>query len=131
MERKSKSSGVAAARVTAVPRAGRTLTLQEWDSEGTRRFGPDKMGWRFVCPCCGFVASARDYEAAGAPETAVAFSCVGRWTQTARDAFESGEKRKGPCDYAGGGLFRLNPVTVTVDGAPDHHIFEFEEVENG
>ena len=92
------------------PRAGRTLTLQEWEAEGTRRFGPDKMDWRFVCPCCGFVASARDYHVAGAPDTAVAFSCVGRWWAHRREAFERG-KSPGPCNYAGGGLFRLNPVT--------------------
>ena len=30
------------------PRAGRTLTLQEWEAEGTRRFGPDKMDWKAV-----------------------------------------------------------------------------------
>ena len=124
---KSKSSGVDAARVAAAPRAGRTLTHQKWEAEGTHRFGLDKMGWRFVCPCCGFVASARDYEAAGAPETAVAFSCVGRWAGAAREAFEAGKRRPGPCNYAGGGLFGLNPVTVTVEGAPDHHMFEFAD----
>jgi hypothetical protein len=33
-------------------------------------------------------------------------------------------KGKGPCDYAGGGLIRLNPVTV-VDGDKTHDVFEF------
>lgn len=49
-------------------------------AEGQRRFGTDPLEWQFVCPSCGHVASVKDWKTAGAPEGAVAFSCVGRYT---------------------------------------------------
>lgn len=95
------------------------MTHTEWLSEGERRFGPDQMKWRFVCPACKHVASVQDYKDAGASMTAVAFSCVGRWMDRPRDAFGDGP---GPCNYAGGGLFGLNPLDV--DG---RKYFDFAE----
>jgi hypothetical protein len=92
------------------------VTLDEWRARAAELFGPDKMGWRFVCPACCHVAAIRDWKDAGAPATAVAFSCVGRWSGANREAFGKG---RGPCNYAGGGLFGLNPVAV-VD--PDGHV---------
>ena len=96
--------------------------IDDWRAEGARRFGDDHMKWRFVCPSCGHVQTPADYKAVNAPETAVAFSCIGRWTPGATG--EIGQKGKGPCNYAGGGLFRLNPIRV-VDGSTAHEIFEF------
>jgi hypothetical protein len=53
---------------------------------------------------------------------------VGRWTGAKREAFSDGQ---GPCNYAGGGLFKLNPVTVVMDpdehGSREHCVFEFAE----
>jgi len=98
------------------------MTIEEWNAEGERRFGSDKMKWKFVCPVCHHVQTAEDYKAAGAPETAIAFSCVGRWIEGAKAAFEG--KGTGPCTYAGGGLFRLNPVSV---GDREHAIFDFAD----
>lgn len=66
------------------------------------------MNWKFRCPSCGHVASVQDWKNAGAPENAAAFSCVGRWLQERKEAFT----KNGPCNYAGGGLFRLNPVKL-------------------
>jgi hypothetical protein len=31
----------------------------------------------------------------------------------------------GPCNYAGGGLFRLNPVTVVDPDGIENHAFDF------
>jgi hypothetical protein len=101
------------------------MTLEEWQAEAKRRFGSDPLAWRFVCPSCGHVASVADYKAAGAPEGAVGFSCVGRWTNAKREAF-SKSKRKGPCNYAGGGLFRLNPVRVTKPDGESLDVFAFD-----
>ena len=84
-------------------------TAEEWRAEGVRRFGPDEMKWRFTCPACGHVATPADYEAVGAKDTHVAFSCVGRFLDSPRDAFAKGP---GPCNYAGGGLIGLNPVEI-------------------
>lgn len=88
------------------------LTHEEWKAEGARRFGEDMMCWRFVCPVCGYVATPAEWKAAGAPPGTWAFSCIGRWypAGSVRPALEG--TGPGPCTYAGGGLFKLNPVEV-------------------
>jgi hypothetical protein len=96
----------------------RTMTHAEWTAEARRRFGDNSNKWRFVCPVCKHEASVEDWRNADAPDPAIAFSCIGRWLGKSRDAFQS--TGKGPCNYAGGGLFKLNPVVV--DGFP---VFDF------
>jgi len=44
-----------------------------------------------------------------------AFSCIGRLETPATDAFSG---KKGPCNYAGGGLFQLNPIYVEYPADP-------------
>ena len=83
-------------------------SLAAWQAEAARLFGPDPMKWRFTCPVCGHEAAVEDWKTAGAPSNAAAFSCVGRWTGATA---KMGEK-PGPCNYAGGGLIRLNPVRI-------------------
>ena len=97
-------------------------TYDEWRAEGEWRFGPDQMQWRFVCPSCGHVTTVADWKAAGAPLGAVAFSCVGRWLGA--DDGKTFEGNGGPCTYAGGGLFGLNPVAVAVQGR-ERRVFDF------
>lgn len=93
------------------------MSRAAWQAEAVRRFGPDPRTWRFSCPSCGHVAAVSDWRDAGAPEGAVAFSCVGRYLPSAKEAFS---QDGGPCNYAGGGLFAINPVEV--DG---HRVFAF------
>ena len=100
----------------------KSITMDEWQAEGIKLFGPDHKKWKFVCPSCGHVASVQDWKDAGASPGEVAFSCIGRRTKGARDAFKKG---KGPCNYAGGGLFRLNTKAVEGD-----YYFEFAEPTN-
>lgn len=102
----------------------RTITHDEWEAEAKRRFGDNVMNWAFKCPSCHHVAKVRDWQEAGAPEAAVAFSCVGRWMDA--DDNRTFSRVGGPCQYAGGGLIGLNPVTVKRDGK-DHCVFEFAE----
>ena len=101
-----------------------SITRKDWIAEGRRRFGDDQRRWRFVCPSCSHVAMPLDWINAGAPETAIAFSCVGRWAGANGEAF--GKKGR-PCNYAGGGLFRLNPVRVVYDDEEEHQVFAFAE----
>lgn len=97
----------------------------DWHAEGVELFGPDELAWRFVCPSCGHVATPNDWKAAEAPEGAVAFSCVGRWMpETKGEIFA----KSGPCNYAGGGLFGLNPVRIVLDNGKEHRIFAFDRV---
>lgn len=101
-----------------------SLTRAEWEQAGRQRYGTDMMQWRFRCPSCGHVASPADWHAAEAPEGAIAFACVGRWTGTKVEAFN--KRGEGPCHYTGGGLFKLSPIIVE-DGDAKHQLFDFED----
>lgn len=102
----------------------RRVTVDEWRAEGARRFGTDQMQWRWKCPSCGHVASTQDYKDAGAKSSMVGFSCIGRSLPKCNEAF--GGPGSGPCNYAGGGLIGLNPITVIVDGK-EVAMFEFAD----
>lgn len=95
------------------------MTQEEWFAEGKKRFGDDMMKWKFVCPACKHVAAVEDWKKAGAPENTVAFSCVGRWI----GGGDMGTTK--PCNYAGGGLFRLNPAEVIMPNGSKHQAFAF------
>ena len=86
------------------------MTRKEWLAAGRKRVGEDQNNWKFKCPVCGHVASVQDYMDAGAPAGAIAFSCIGRWREGSREAISG--KGPGPCNYSGGGLFKLNPLEV-------------------
>jgi len=103
----------------------RCINRADWLAEGKRRYGGDYSKWRFVCPVCSHVATVADWESAGAPVGSIAFACVGRWLDTARRGFF--EDGPGPCDYAGGGLFRLNPVQVQMPDGTTLDVFEFSD----
>ena len=102
-----------------------TMTHEEWTAEAVRRFGVDPMKWAFTCPSCNHVATVADWKAAGAGEGEVAFSCVGRHIEGG-DA-KTFKRKGGPCNYAGGGLFKLNPVTVTMGDGTEHSVFAFAD----
>jgi len=107
-----------------------TMTHAEWLAEAERRFGDDPMFWRFVCPSCGHVASVRDWKDVGASEGAIAFSCLGRYTGDRKSAEDKAfQHNGGPCNYAGGGLFRLNPVMVDLGNGEFRQTFAFAEME--
>src|SRR4051794_1838358 len=93
------------------------FTVEEWLAEGERRFGTDRMNWRFVCPSCGHVQAVEGFvrfKSEGAAASSAYFNCIGRYGGPAREAF--GEKDGGPCNYTSGGLFKISPVEVVADG---------------
>lgn len=100
-------------------------TVDEWRDEAKRLFGPDPLKWQFVCPICGHVTTVVEWKNAGAPEGAMAYSCIGLWTKARREAF--GGEGSGPCNFAGGGLFPLNPVKVIDEQGVIRHVFEFAD----
>jgi hypothetical protein len=101
----------------------------EWLAEAERRFGKDAWSWRFVCPACQHIATPGDWSRVKAPETAIAFSCVGRWLPTRREAF--GGEGPGPCNYAGAGLFNISPVIVVMPNGEQRPVFAFADAEGG
>ncbi len=100
----------------------RTTTERQYIQDATLLFGDDIMKWRFVCPACGHIASFKDYQNAEVPLDSIAFSCIGRWLPVRQSVFMP---NGGPCDYAGGSLFALNPVHI--DGHGD--FFELDGYE--
>lgn len=120
-EESMAQEGVTKSRVEGTTKR---FTLVEWNAEAIRRFGADNRKWKFVCPSCGHVISVEDYMKAGAPEAAVAYSCIGRYLEKRSEAFHMGQ---GPCNYAGGGLFRINPVTIVLPGGANSYVFDFAE----
>ena len=102
------------------------IHIEDWWARGTELFGPDQRKWVYRCPVCKHEASHQDYLDAGGDEGMIGFSCIGRLKGGKSAIFDDG---KGPCDYAGGGLFRLNPVHVC-DGDHVRETFEFGEPRN-
>lgn len=91
------------------------ITKTEWLAEGTRLFGIDFEDWRFQCPVCHTVSAVKDYEQyarLGAGPNSATCECIGRYSG-AKDMASK------PCNYAGYGLFRLSPVRVLDDSAPE------------
>lgn len=106
-------------------------TLAEWRAKATELFGEDFMKWKFACPVCRHVASVADWKDAGAPVKSAAFSCVGRWAganlKIAKGNVGPSGIDQGPCNYAGGGLFQLNPVVVVDPDGVELKAFAFAE----
>ncbi|MFH1813426.1 MAG: VVA0879 family protein [Pseudomonadota bacterium] len=102
----------------------KTYTHAEWLAEAERRFGSDPMAWRFKCPSCGHVATAKDWKEAGAPVGAVAFSCIGRYTGA--DGSNTFKHAGGPCNYTSGGLFVINKVSIITNDGKETPAFDFD-----
>lgn len=105
------------------------ISHAEWLEEAERRYGASLRGVRFVCPSCQHVQSGRDFLDLGlTPEkaaTVAGFSCIGRFQPNCSDAF-SGDP--GPCNYAGGGLIRIAPIAVLIEGrAEPLYVFDFAD----
>lgn len=106
----------------------------EWLAEGRRRFGKTFNDWKFVCPVCKHVAAVGDYQQyadKGSTPSSATSECIGRYIPGSMKAFEASKRTKGPCDYAGYGLFRLSPVRITAEDGHKIHSFAFAEVPAG
>ncbi|MDP3871266.1 MAG: VVA0879 family protein [Methyloversatilis sp.] len=104
----------------------KTYTHAEWLAEAERRFGADRMKWRFVCPSCSHVACVQDWKDAGARTGEVAFSCVGRALGTPEGDAHAFRYAGGPCNYTSGGLFCINGVQVITDDGKTIPVFDFD-----
>lgn len=101
--------------------ARKRYSIEEWHAEGKRRFGVNRLQWRFVCPRCGLVQTAQDFLDADMEidqvDRLIAFSCLGRVLDG-----------KG-CDWSLGGFFQIHTVEVydKADGT-SFPAFDFDEV---
>uniref|UniRef100_A0A6M3JLZ7 Uncharacterized protein n=1 Tax=viral metagenome TaxID=1070528 RepID=A0A6M3JLZ7_9ZZZZ len=97
----------------------KTITRDEWKSEGDRLYGNFK-NWKFKCVSCGTVQTMQDFIDAGIPADRagnfVYQECIGRHT-----------KEKG-CDWCLYGLFQIHTKEVEFEGTKVP-VFEFAEIE--
>lgn len=97
------------------------LTREQYFAEAVKRYGKDRNNWKFRCPSCGNTMTVGEYLAAAKAigdedgDRMIAFSCIGRLMPNPVDM---GTKGNGYCNYAGGGLFKLNPIEIS-----DHHTY--------
>lgn len=112
------------------------MTHDEWLKKVERLYGKDPMNWKFKCPVCETVQTAKDFMDAGATKedvrTSLAVECVGRWLPEKQKAFDNrkGKIKKGePCNYAGYGLLKLNPVPVEFEDGTIFNAFDFADEE--
>ena len=109
------------------------MTRDEWMAKAEKLFGKSPKGWRFVCPVCKTEQGISEFLEHTKLEkkkiaAIVAFSCIGRWVEGGcATRPPKGAKPMMGCGYAGGGLFKLNPVRIEWNGSV-HTVFEFAEV---
>lgn len=99
------------------------ITYEKWLEEAKKRYPDNNIV--FVCPVCGYRQSVEECKKTGSPHGSWGFACIGRFKPNSRSAFQG--KGNGPCDYTGGGLFRLNPVDVVFDDGTIQSFFDFAD----
>ena len=108
----------------------------EWIDKAKRLYGDNAGEWKFKCPICKTAQTANDFIQAGLTKeeasNSIANECIGRFLPEKQKAI--GEKKiiKGkPCNYAGYGLFKLNPIEVIMDYGRKISAFDFADGEKG
>lgn len=99
------------------------IAIKEWKEEAVKRYGEDRMEWVFKCPSCGVHTKYKEWVEDENGVNMIAFSCIGRIRDKKYNAFSSDKKQ--PCNYAGGGLFRINPIVIIDDEGIEHELFDF------
>lgn len=127
-----------------MPEVVERISHEDWLAEAVRRFGPNPLNWRFVCPFCGRETSCQEFVDVGVAINdahRAATECIGR-VVGARGGMKEGRETNPdgtpaqPCDWAAFGLFGnlgKGPIVVRViDGAEQEtQAFAFAEVPDG
>lgn len=109
-----------------------TVSLGEWKEKGMALFGKDEKKWIFICPICETKQSIQDFLDYGISEEiarkTIGISCIGRNISNSQIAIgRSTPVVKGkPCNYAGYGLFKLNPIHIKTEDGYIVSLFNFE-----
>ncbi|MDR3406344.1 MAG: VVA0879 family protein [Chthoniobacter sp.] len=102
----------------------RSITVDQWNEEGVRRYGRPARKWQFVCPSCRTAQSGEDLFALGLDNDivlgALAFSCIGRFRGATKG-----------CDWTLGGLLHIHELEIVDENGKAHPRFEFANYESG
>ena len=91
------------------------VTLAEWEAEGQRLYGKNKLDWKFRCPACGHIQTPHEFKAAGHSPHAAYSNCASRYGLGGRQ----------DCKWTIGGLFIIGGRYVIDDKYTPHLVFEF------
>lgn len=82
----------------------KAIPVKDCLEEGKRLFGPDPLDWRFQCPICGRVYTAREHMEAGSSGPNSAYQeCIGRYLKAG--PFDPKKGNENGCDWCAFGLF--------------------------
>lgn len=111
-----------------------TIKHEDWLKKAARLYGENAGDWNFICPICKTPQTGKDFVKAGLTKeqasTSIANECIGRFLPEKQKAI--GEKKivKGrPCNYAGYGIFQLNPVEIEFEDGTIRNAFDFADEE--
>lgn len=96
------------------------VTLEQWEAEGERLYGKNRLEWRFRCPTCGHIQTPQEFKAAGIGPHAAYQSCASRY----------GLGGKSTCKWTVGGLLITGGRYVIDARYRPRLIFEFADKEN-
>lgn len=89
------------------------ITYEQWHAKGVERYGNDMKTWRFTCPMCKKDTIAQEWIDHKADKQ-IGVSCIGRQYDKKQSAFFTKNIKPIGCDYAGYGLFKMNPIHVEI-----------------
>lgn len=95
------------------------VTLEQWEAEGERLYGKNRLEWRFKCPTCGHVQTPQEFKAAGIDPHEAYQNCASR----------HGLGGKETCKWTVGGLLRRGGRYVIDKRYCPRLIFEFANEE--
>lgn len=90
-------------------------SMADWEREGRRRFGLNKLGWAWTCHHCLTSFRAADYALRGAPQAKIGFACLGAYEKSI------------PCNYDGTNRVPSNPITIRLPGGVTAHMLAFKD----
>lgn len=96
------------------------VMMAEWEAEGERLYGKDHLDWKFKCPACGNVQTARMFKDAGIDPNLVYSNCASRHNLGGRK----------DCKWTTGGLLNVGGRYVIDRKCRPVLIFEFADKEN-
>lgn len=103
------------------------IQYDDWLVEMRRRY-PNRNDVAFVCPVCHHRQTVGQFVAAAGDDglRMAGFACIGRLMPKDQTS-EAFSGKEGPCSYAGGGLFRLNPIVVVMPDLSKIEAFDFAD----
>ncbi|MFJ1269930.1 VVA0879 family protein [Legionella lytica] len=108
------------------------MNHSEWLEKAKMLYGENAGDWKFKCPICETVQTARDFVNAGLSKeeasSSIAIECIGRFLPNKQKAIGGKKIIKGePCNYAGYGLLPLNPIEIEMDDGSKQYAFAFAD----